>query len=73
MDKHNEPHDDMPAEYDEQTLRQMLKNGVRGKFAAKYREGNNLVKLAPDIAAVPAEKAVNDALRGLMREKAAPV
>lgn len=66
----NEVQDDLRPEYDEETLRQMIKSGVRGKYTEKYRAGTNLVKLAPDIAAAfPAEKAVDDALRGLMIER----
>ena len=53
--------DELLPEYD---LRSLLKGGVRGKYAKKYREGTNLVLLEPDIAkAFPNEKAVNDALR----------
>ena len=53
--------DELRPEYD---LRSLLKGGVRGKYAKKYREGTNLVLLEPDIAkAFPNEKAVNDALR----------
>ena len=53
--------DELRPEYD---LSEVLKDGVRGKYADRYREGTNLVLLAPDVAAVfPDEKAVNDALR----------
>ena len=53
--------DELRPEYD---LSELLKEGVRGKYATQYREGTNLVFLAPDVAAVfPDEKAVNDALR----------
>jgi hypothetical protein len=53
--------DELRPEYD---LSELLKEGVRGKYATRYREGTNLVLLAPDVAAVfPDEKAVNDALR----------
>jgi hypothetical protein len=45
-------------------LPELLKGGVRGKYADRYREGTNLVRLAPDAAAVfPDERAVNEALR----------
>lgn len=45
-----------------------LKGGVRGKYAARYRAGTNLVLLSPDVAAYfPDEQAVNTALRGLIR------
>ena len=53
--------DELRPEYD---LAKLLKDGVRGKYADRYREGTNLVLLAPDVAAVfPDEKAVNEALR----------
>ena len=53
--------DELRPEYN---LSELLKEGVRGKYADRYREGTNLVLLAPDVAAVfPDEKAVNDALR----------
>ena len=53
--------DDLRSEYD---LPQLLKGGVRGKYADRYREGTNLVLLAPDVAEVFAdEDAVNEALR----------
>ena len=51
----------MRPEYD---LRALLKNGVRGKYAKRYRAGTNLVLLAPDVAKVFADdEAVNEALR----------
>ncbi len=53
--------DELRREYD---MRELLKGSVRGKYAARYRAGTNLVLLEPDIAkAFPDEKAVNDALR----------
>ncbi len=56
--------DELRAEYDET----LLKDGVRGKYVARYRQGTNLVLLAPDVAAAfPTEQAVNDALRLLMK------
>ena len=49
-----------PVEYD-------FRGGVRGKYAARYRAGTNLVPLDPDVAAVFASPAqVNDALRALL-------
>ena len=57
-------HDDLRQEYDET----VLKSGVRGKYAEQYRQGTNLVKLAPDVAAAfPTEQAVNDVLRRLIQ------
>jgi len=44
-----------------------LKGGVRGKYAARYREGTNLVLLSPDVAAhFPDGESVNKALRALI-------
>jgi len=41
--------------------------GIRGKHAAEYNEGTNIVVLDPDIAKVfPDSNAVNKALRGLL-------
>ena len=60
-DSEQEMDDDLRPEYD---LTQLLKGGVRGKYAERYRAGTNLVLLAPDVAhAFPAEEAVNQALR----------
>lgn len=53
--------DELRPEYD---LKKLLKGAVRGKYAARYRAGTNLVLLDPDVAKeFPNEKAVNDALR----------
>jgi hypothetical protein len=60
-----EPEDELRQEYD---LAELLKGGVRGKYAERYREGTNLVLLAPDVArAFPDATAVNEALRLVMR------
>lgn len=57
--------DDLRPEYD---LHALLKGGVRGKYAERYRRGTNLVLLAPDVAeAFPDEEAVNQALRLVMQ------
>ena len=62
----SEEEDDLRPEYDSS----QMKGGVRGKYVERYREGTNLVLLDPDVAAVfPDAKAVNDALRLLLREK----
>jgi len=59
--KSDEMNDELRPEYD---MKSLLKDGVRGKYAKKYREGTNLVLLEPDVAkAFPTEKAVNEALR----------
>ena len=53
--------DELRPEYD---LVQLLKGGVRGKYAKRYHSGTNLVLLDPDIRkAFRSEKAVNEALR----------
>ena len=42
--------------------------GVRGKYAANYANGTNIVVLDPDIAEVfPDSKSVNEALRVLVK------
>ena len=56
---------DLRAEY---KVADFKTRGVRGKHLKRYRAGTNLVLLAPDVArAFPTDKAVNDALSGLMR------
>lgn len=53
--------DELRPEYD---LSKLLKGGVRGKYAERFREGTNLVLLAPDVARVfPSDEAVNEVLR----------
>ena len=52
---------ELRPEYD---LGQLLKGGVRGKYAKRYHAGTNLVLLDPDVRkAFRSERAVNDALR----------
>lgn len=64
--------DDLRPEYEEELLKQLLKNGVRGKYVESYQAGTNVVRLAPDVAAAfPTEQAVNDALRSLLPGKEA--
>ena len=56
--------DQLRPEYDFATM----PGGVRGKYATRYRQGVNIVKLDDDVsAAFPDAKAVNDALRSLIR------
>lgn len=51
--------DDMRDEYD-------FSSGVRGKYAARFAEGSNVVVLDPDVADLFTDsKSVNDALRTL--------
>ena len=58
--------DDLRPVYD---LRLLLKDGVKGKYAERYRAGTNLVLLDPDVAKAFAndEKKVNGALRAALR------
>ena len=57
--------DGMRAEYD-------FSGGVRGKYAARFAEGSNVVVLEPDVAAVfRTTKAVNEALRVQLPKKPA--
>jgi hypothetical protein len=59
MIKQDDP--DMLDEYD-------FSKGVRGKYAQRYSEGTNIVKLDSDVAKMfPDEKSVNDALRALIK------
>lgn len=53
--------DDLRPEYD---LRQLFKDGTRGKYAKRYHAGTNVVLLDPDVQKeFSTAKAVNDALR----------
>jgi hypothetical protein len=59
--KTSSTNDDLRPEYD---LRQLLKGGVRGKYAKRYHAGTNLVLLDPDVRkAFRSERAINQALR----------
>jgi hypothetical protein len=61
MKKRTKPKDKLRPEYD---LKSLLKDGVRGKYAARYHSGTILVLLEPEVAtAFPNDKAVNDALK----------
>jgi hypothetical protein len=67
----DEKTDDLRPEYD---LSELLKGGVQGKYAHRFREGANLVLLDPDIAAAfPSDEAVNAALRLVMQLKKLPI
>ena len=62
--------DELRPEYD---LAKVLKGGVQGKYADRYREGTNLVLLAPDVAeSFPTDEAVNEALRLVIRLRKIP-
>jgi len=43
----DELNDDLRPEYD---LRELLKRGVRGKYAERFKAGTNLVLLDPEVA-----------------------
>lgn len=60
--KDNDQRDlDMLDEYD-------FSQGVRGKYAARYAAGSNVVVLSPDVAEVfPDSESVNEALRSLIK------
>ena len=55
----NDP--DMLEEYD-------FSNGIRGKYASKYKAGTNIVKLDPElIEYFPDSASVNEALKSLAK------
>jgi hypothetical protein len=55
--------DELLPEYDAELIRA----GVRGKYADRYAAGTNVVVLEPDVAAAfPDAAAVNSALRALL-------
>lgn len=55
--------DDMRDEYD-------FKGGSRGKYAARFAKGSNVVVLDPDVAAeFKTPQAVNEALRAQLEER----
>ena len=59
--KSSQSEPDMLDEYD-------FSHGIRGKYVERLHNGNNVVKLDEDVAAIfPTEKAVNDALRSLAK------
>ena len=67
MTKKSKLSDELRPEYD---LKSLLKGGMRGKYAARYRAGTNIVLLEPEVAkAFPNEKAVNEALKLVMKLK----
>ena len=67
MKKRTEQKDELRPEYD---MKSLLKGGVQGKYAARYLAGTNLVLLEPEVAkAFPNDKAVNDALKLVMKLK----
>ena len=66
----DEKTDELRAEYD---IGELLKSGVQGKYADRFREGTNLVLLDEDVAeAFPTDQAVNEALRLVIQLKKLP-
>ena len=57
--------DELRPEYD---VSELLKHGIQGKYAERFRQGTNIVVLAPDVAeAFSSDEAVNEALRLVIR------
>jgi len=62
--------EELRPEYD---LAKVLEGGIQGKYAERYREGTNLVLLAPDVAeSFPTDEAVNEALRLVIQLRRIP-
>ncbi len=60
--------DDLRPEYRPEDFAGM--RAERGKYAAMLAKRSNVVRIAPDVHAVfPNEKAVNNALRGLIAKR----
>ena len=58
--------DDLRPEYPAE----LIKKGVRGKYAKRYREGTNIVLIDPDLhERFPDSEAVNRALREYVAQK----
>jgi len=65
-----EKSDELREEYD---LGELLKGGIQGKYAGRFREGANIVLLDQDIAeAFPTDEAVNEALRLVVQLRKLP-
>jgi hypothetical protein len=57
----------------EYNLHELLKGGIQGKYADRFREGTNLVLLDHDVAeAFPSDQAVNEALRLVIQLRKLP-
>jgi hypothetical protein len=70
MKSKDEKVDELRPEYD---LADLIKEGVRGKYARRYEQGTNIVLLSPDVARdFPNDEAVNEALRLVMQLKKIP-
>ena len=62
----NDEGDDLRPEYPPELIR----SGVRGKYAERYREGTNVALIEPDLHEhFPDSEAVNRALREHLEEK----
>jgi hypothetical protein len=62
----NSDKDKLREEYSED----LIKSGVRGKYAKRYREGTNVVLIDPDLHKLfPTSEAVNRALRDYLSKK----
>jgi hypothetical protein len=62
--ENRKPRDELRREYDLPKLR----GGIRGKYTARYKAGNDIVLLSPDLAEhFPDDRSVNAALRRLIR------
>jgi hypothetical protein len=71
MKNNTELDDDLRPEYD---LHLLLREATRGKYASRYEAGTNIVLLEPDVAAAfPDDRAVNDALRLVLKLARIPV
>ena len=56
-------HGQMRREYDFRSM----KGGVRGKYVGRVRESTNIVVIEPEVVeAFPTERAVNEALKGVL-------
>ena len=63
----NDKTEELRSEYDFGRM----SGGVRGKYAKAYRDGTNLARLDPDVAAAfTTDTSVNEALRTLLRVRA---
>ncbi len=66
----DEKADELREEYE---LGKLLKTGVQGKYADRFREGTNMVLLEEDVAQeFPTDQAVNEALRLVIQLKKLP-
>ena len=55
--------EEMRPEYD-------FSNAVQGKYADRFAQGTNLVRIQPDVAkAFPDSQSVNEALRSLLKSR----